>query len=342
LAAGFNRPPGLRRAIQVPEYRFAREADALRDQRSWFYLPPLGIAPDSPASHVISVQEPPPEIDPLIQAGDYEWNSYRPAGDWSARRLLAPTDAPDPQRRPEALASTYTRLSTGAPQTLTIAAASPRPVRPDLVFTGNEGARSEVRVRVDGETILTRPLRAATGRLTLPELSLGRHRVLIETSGNARFYLSNVSAGGGPTYAVNLANRVTPGTTRFVFEKTTSGAELFSFRFYPVLPATGRRQVDVTIGEAGQADAGPHEDSTLRRRRYDLRLDAEPAHPVLGTSGTRVGAERRFVAELGADLPPGRYPIAVHLHGAGEAYMTFATAMPGRREARGLRRGGDE
>ncbi len=342
FAAAFNRPARLRRTIRVPEGRYARDPDALRQHRSWFYLPPADIAPDSPASTVVSVQEPPPEIDPLIQAGNYDWTAYRPQGDWVARRLLTPTDPPDPERRPEALAATYTELSAGTTHEVKIDAASPRPVRPDLVFTRTGADRATLRVDIDGEESLTRDLRAPTGRLTLPEMRLGRHRIRIRSEGEARFYVSNVTRGGGGAYSLSLVNRIQPGTTRFIYDKTSPDATMLSFRFYPQRPTTGRQQLDVDIGQADVADAGPHADLTLRRRRYDVRLDAEPRNRVIGGGGGAVGAERRFVATLGADLPPGRYPITIHYEGPREAFMRVSTATPGRSETREIRRGGSE
>lgn len=344
VAAAFNRPDGLRRTIRVPEYRYARAPDALRVHRSWFYLPPDNLGAGSPASTVVSIQEPPPEIDPRLQAGDYDWTTYRPEGEWSARRLLTPTDPPEPERRPEALGTTYTELRAGGVHDVTIAAASPRPVRPELVFTGNTAGRARLHVSVDGSPHMVRTLRAASGRLSLPPVRLGRHRLRIDTDTDTdtRFYLSNIAAGGGSAYGLRLANRIAPGTTDFVFEKTSPGAELLSFRFYPSLPAPDRRIVDVTIGEAAVTDIGPHEDLTLRRRRYDLRIDAESEYPVLGAADRSVGAERRFVAELGADLPPGRYPVTLRVDGSGEAFVTMSTAKPGRSETRGTQKGGLE
>ncbi|GEM_PF-7079786 len=341
-AAVFNRPDGLRRTVRVPGDRFARP-DTLRDRRSWFYLPPAEVATTPEATSTVAVQARPPEIDPAIAAGDYDWQAYRPEGAWSARRILTPRPG-DEAVRPEALATTYTPLPTGETRRVRIDAAAPRPVRPRLVFAGHDaGRRASVRVTVDGERVLERRLGAASGRLTLPAVTRGRHRIRIDSGAAARFYLSNV-AGAARPFGLRLANRLRPGTTRFMYEKTSEGAELLSFRLYPVLPSAGRRAVEVTVGGARPAGLTPHDSLTLPHRRYEVRVDAPGAgYPVLGAADT-VGEARRFFLELGADLPPGRYPVEVRLAGEREAYLSLSRTRPGRSDARGVsRRGaGDE
>ncbi len=340
-AAVFNRPDGLRRTVRVPEGRFARP-EALRDRRSWFYLPPAEEATAPEATATVAVQARPPEIDPAIAAGDYDWQAYRPEGDWSARRILTPRPG-DEAVRPEALGTTYTPLPAGETRRLRIDAASPRPVRPSLVFAGHDaGRRAPLRLMVDGERVLERSLGASSGRLRLPAVARGRHRIRIESDSAARFYLSNV-AGATRQFGLRLANRLRPGTTRFMYEKTSEGAELLSFRLYPVLPSAGRRVVEVTVGGARIAGLTPHDSLTLPRRRYEISVDdAETAYPVLGVADT-VGEARRFFVELGADLPPGRYPVDVRLEGEREAYLSLSRTMPGRSEARGVhRRGADD
>lgn len=335
-AAAFNRPNGLRRTVRVPEDRFAAQGAALRDRRSWFYLPPDDESLGPKATSLVAIQGRPPKVDPRIAAGDYDWQAYRPAGSWAARRILLPKEGAGAVR-PEALGSTYTPLAIGEPQRLRIDAAAPRAVRPNLVFAGNQG-RSSLRVRVDGERILERNLVAASGRLKLPAVERGRHRIQLETESSARFYLSHV-AGAERRWGLTLANRLQPGTTQFRYEKTTADAELLSFRFYPVLPSADRRVIDVTVGEGRVAGLRPYADLTLPRRRYDVRVDASTGFPVLGATDT-IGEARRFFLELGADLPPGTYPIRIHLRGEGEGYFRLATTTPGRSEARGVRRQG--
>jgi len=339
-AAAFNRPNNLQRTIRVPEDRFARPQNALRDRRSWFYVPPTEKAVPADATKIMAIHTRPPRINPVIAGGNYDWQSYRPEGDWSARRVLLPRQD-DAEVRPEALNATYTPLPTGEMRRLRIDAASPRPVRPSLVFVGHDvGQDASVKLTVDGKLVFERTLSAASGRLKVPALTRGRHEIRVESDSQARFYLSNV-VGGTRRFDLRLANRLRTGTTRFVYEKTKSGAELLSFRLYPVLPSSKRRRVDVTIDGARVAGLTPYANLTLPRRRYDVRVDTGSGYPVLGAADT-VGEARRFFLQLGAELPAGRYPVDVRLHGEREAYLTLSTTTPGRSEARDIRRMGVE
>jgi hypothetical protein len=60
---------------------------------------------------------------------------------------------------------------------------------------------------------------------------------------------------------------------------------------------------------------------------------AEPI-PVLNSAQPPLVGGQRFFLPLGADLPPGKYPIKFALEGAPEAYLTLYRLSPGQSELR--------
>jgi hypothetical protein len=329
LAAAYNRPAGLPRRFHVPEDYHAGEPDAERRQ-TWFPVRPRewqarlaeGRAP------VVVAPQPPPEDDPEILAGIYEWEQFFPEGDWLARDLLLPRSS-ERMPRAEALAVSYVELPPGPPLRLSFASATlGAEVEPQLVYLREEAAPVDLRVRIDGETVLETTLTARRGTLALPRLQGGKHEVTVEASGPVSVLVNQVE--DAPTaFLRRRALRIGPGEIAFEIEKRAEEDELLVLHAFPQSGELSRQELRVVV-EGVDRDIGPFAGWTLSHREYNLRLGPEAGDiPVLGRDDAFVGPERSMLVPLSQDLPPGNYRLRLHLDAGPDFYLVLSRTVSG-------------
>ena len=324
---GFTRPLGVSDHVMIPEDRFASE-DTDDSRRTWFYLRPEdweAMILDRRAP-LLEAPAPPPELDPEISAGRYDWEQFLPRGDWLGRKMLIPADnATLP--RPEALASSYVSIPLGKEQRLSFATrlGSPK-VEMDLVYRKPEVKPVTITVRIDGKAVVSETAVGTVGSFSLPPIDAGVHRVVVDGPAGITAFLNNVE-GHPASLTRRLAIRLPVGETVFDVEKQTDAEELMVAR---VFPSTDKeRQTLRFILEDPVRPIGPVSGWTQAEREYSIRAGTGAKDvAVLGTD-QMVGPERRFVVPLGADLPAGRYTLRVVLEGGAELYLVLSRTTPG-------------
>ncbi len=280
---------------------------------------------------ILNVQPRPPEVAPELVAGLYEWESFRPEGDWLGREILVPRDSPVPPRR-RALGSLFQAVPNGRPLQLQFAADGRRTVRPRLVYLRDREGPLPLTLSVDGAPVYSGRVRSRRGIIELPALPPGGHAIKVDAGGSGRF-LINHAAPRGRLWIKRLASRLRPGRVSFFYRKTTTNDEVLSLRFHPRYGHRERLRLEVAI-RARPGHAGPHPYLTLTNRVYDIRVDNTEALPVLGTRNEYVSAGHPFFVRLGSDIPPGRYRVDVRLVDGPAGYVVMSKTTPGERARR--------
>ena len=189
-----SRPPELPRLSRVPEDRFEH---GLRGARvpAWFGMRPRDYERRilEHRSRLLAVQSRPPERVSALAGGDYQWQDYRPEGDWLARVLFTPRDADSPMRE-DALPSTFSPLPANRSQRRLFPRYHGQTVlRPTLVWLTRPGREVTLQVTVDDQPPQTLRGRGAFGQARLRPLASGRHRIRVDAPAGVRLYLNHVA-----------------------------------------------------------------------------------------------------------------------------------------------------
>jgi hypothetical protein len=327
LATASSHPPGTEREFLVPEDSFAPHADAGR-RATWFSVRPENWENLVSANRAVMITVPqrPPEVDPEIAAGLYEWEQFTPEGSWLARDLLVPRNS-SPARQ-QALSAIYTPIPTDETVALVFTLPVQVPtVQPELIYLRQGTGPLTIRGTVDGRELFRQTVGATRGTIPLPAFAAGRHDIRITTSQAAEILINQVAPGPGSVIR-RRALRLAAGETWFEIEKKSADPEIVAAHLFPQSGGEQRQIVRVAI-EGGEQTIGPLEDWTIRQREYSVRIGPEePDVRVLGAEQT-VGPERTLFLPLGSDLPAGRYRLRFTLPHGPEAYLALTRTTPG-------------
>lgn len=344
LLAGYNRPPDLPWRAMVPEDYFAPE-DPLSTRPAWFGMRPADWEALLAAnrSALLAVQPRPPEDDPELLAGRYDWEQFVPAGNWLAREVLVQREA-TPVRR-LSLASIFSPLPEGGEVAAEFVAATPGgTATPQLMFLRDQGGPATLRLEVDGRAVFSAQVAAARGTVAVPPIPAGTRRLRAFAPPGTALYINQATPHPGALIS-RRAIRLVSGETVFEFEKRMpaegEAPELVVAHFYGQ-PAAGeappRQEVAIIVEGGPPRGPGPHLGFTIRERLYDVRRGPEPPDVrVLGAAG-QLGPERILFLPFGPDLPPGLYRVRVRLSNGPEALLSLTRTTPGIAERRDIRR----
>lgn len=339
LIAAANRPPTLTREIQIPEafYAFADSTT----QPGWFTLLPVDAEQFLLNNRVllVAVQPRPPEDDPQVMAGRYQWEDYQPAGNWRARQLLTPAE-PAAIRRPQTLPVLFAEIPVGREQEVEfVAPEGHHELSPTLLYVRPRGASQPVALRavVDGQVRRDILVDGHASEIQLPPLANGQHRVTVLGPKEGQAFLNYLpSEGPLPTVLARTALRFDSTRLGFDYEKRTSEDELLSLRLYTPHQITDRTHVRVRIDGPPTTGTGPFLGWTFRDRRYDIRPATGAPVPVLGTKAEFVTTGQFLAIPLGDDLGPGLYRIHLELEQGPGGYIIVSKITSGVTEQRSV------
>jgi len=339
LVTAANRPATLPREMQIPE-EFYSFADSTA-QPGWFTLWPVGAEQLLLDNRVllVAVQPRPPEDDPEVVAGRYQWEDYQPAGNWRARQLLTPAE-PAVIRRTQTLPVLFDEIPVGQEQVVEfVAPAGRHELTPTLLYVRPQMASQPAAVRalVNGQVRRDILVDGHASEIQLPPLASGSHRVTVLGPEDGRAFLNYLPSGGAsPTHLVRTALRFDSTSLSFDYEKRTSEDELLSLRLYTPHQTTARTHVRVRIVGPPVEGTGPYVHWTFRDRRYDIRPATSMPVPVLGTRAELVTTGQVLAVPLGDDLRPGWYRIQMDLEQGPGGYVIFSKITPGVAEQRSV------
>lgn len=330
LIGAYTRPSDLPRTVRVPEDYAPGRPKEDRGQPFWFPVLPVGAADLLLAgfTSLMVVQDRPPQPDPEILAGRYDWQDYNPQGAWRGRYLLSPRE-PDMPLRAQARESVFQPLPVGTPVRLDLKGTPGRlTVAPTLLALRDRDTPCPVRVTMDGQEVYSDVLLARSDTVRLPPVAAGPHTLSLRTCQPPGRWLIN-AAGETPNSLVRrLAYRLDGKGEQFIYPKAAAGEQILTGVLRTTPDQKGRLRLRVTVETPPRALLGPALRLTPREWNYDILPDHDNLLPVLDTPTEAVGQGQRFFLPLGDDLPVGNYPIHMRLEG-GTGYLSFYQVVPG-------------
>lgn len=268
LVFGATSPPDWVRTQRVPEEQF--DFDSRRERiLAWFPLRPEGYERYvlSGSSRLVALQPRPPEADPWLSGGLYQWNDYHPNGAWHGRQALLAREPGLPYRE-EALPATYAELPPGRERLFEFPSYHGLEwIAPGLAWLAEREGPAEIRVYVDGRLHLATRVVGSLGELRLPLLAAGRHRLRVE--GPGRYFVNHTRVGASGRVKRLVVRFHRP--LYFWHERTTTEAEHLTLRYFPTAGA-GRSLIRVRI-EGGPDNGISASGWLFRDRLYDIRHD---------------------------------------------------------------------
>ncbi len=330
----------LSRITQVPEdYHAYYRRTSLN--RTWYALNPPNDQEliQANRSFILRTSTRPPENDEDIAAGNYQWQRFRPSGQWIGRQMLVP-QAAEINVRDRALASVYSELKQSAIYDFSsfLAASTHVPVR--LIVISPEGPGT-VTLSVNDQQVFSKEIRSARGEIDLSNVALPDSGSISAASDHpARFFLSGCDVAGAERYLKRTAQRLGKSSLSFEYEKQSHEEELLTMQMYRRQSDDDRCQLRVTIAPApgsSPAAAGPAVGWTTMNRTYDLRPHGEQSSLLIGDD-SKVDVGHRCFIRLGKELIPGMYKIQVErIDNGPEGYVLMYQTLPGQRPQRSIK-----
>lgn len=326
LVSAHSRPFRLPREIRVPEDFFDDNA-AGRRIPAWFPLRPDRYEESvlNNRSRVIAIQPRPAEENADLVAGRYQWEDYRPRGDWLARPIYSPREPGTPFRE-ESLPTTFSPLPAGRPVDRDFPAyQGMSAVTPTLVWIGRPEAVT-LTVEIDDQPPLRMRVAGPHVEIPLPPLAAGRHRLQVASTRPGSLYVNHLRPAAGAVVR-RLAQRFS-GSLTFDYERSANIEETLTVRLFQ--PADTKRAGTLTVQVAGPAlpELKPLEGWIFNERHVAVRPDASFQAPVFGAAGEACDPGQPVYIPFSADAPKGNYRIVVQAGAGAGGYLTLSRLGP--------------
>ena len=333
LITAFSRPADLPRALNLPEDNYATQLVGTR-QPAWFPFKPRNANQLQAAglSSLIVTQRRPPEDDPLLLAGQYDWQSFEPQGAWLARQLLQPREATTPLRS-SALGSTFRPIQTGRVEHLELRhLPGINQVNPQLIYLRDSELPAQLQVIINGQIVHEEEIIGHQGEVQLPPIVTGVHQLQLNFDEQAR-WLINYAGADQHSYLKRLAYRLVDTGLTFEYHKQQTEALLSAQLFLPY-GQRERSSISIQVEPHSNTTIGPHRHWSFLHRINTIRADSQQPITVLNTQGEQLSDGQRFFIPLGSDLPQGHYRIHITPNTDQPSYLSLYQLTPGETEQR--------
>jgi hypothetical protein len=325
----YSRPSQLVKYLKVPEdYSVSRMQGPA--QPSWFTVRPRDTVQRREAEQtgIVLVQARPPEYDPLVQAGQYEWDSFLPETDARGQMILLPPTEGQPPR-PDSFS--YFPVAVGDEQRVRFQAQPPQPqVAPTLMLVFTNGTGGSASVSLDGQTILDMRFQSPVTAVQLGNLRAGEHRLRISASAPVQAYVNNLESATNTAYLQRYCTMASSNVLSFAYTKQRADSELLVLRiFSPVTTNPQPYEVRFKLKPSVPPRVGPFPALTFAERKADVTPGAVgQTWLVSGTPALLDEGEPVFFP-IGPDLPPGRYQVEVRVTAPSVRWLSLSRTTPG-------------
>jgi hypothetical protein len=336
-----TRPDELQRTQRLPDE--GTQSGRLESAaRTWFPL-----QPDNAMVHrrhhqslVMKVQARPPDRDPAILAGHYEWESFQPRSFWQGRYFLTRRESSGPLRE-EASNTTYCEWPIRHAERLTVR--PPRgaaELRPRLIYVADHLAAQPIRLILDERAWFSFRPRALQGELVLPELSSAiadsGHSLQIVAEPGIRIFLRSLLTERPRLYLKRFGLLFSEGQLQFEVDKHSAETERLLVRVYFPNGLDRPLSLRARLLNVHRVSSGPFSDWTLTSRQFEIEPQPASRSPVLDDEAATIDSGQRCLLRLGDDLPPGPYTLHLSLPGDAprDVYAIVSRLTPAPPESR--------
>jgi hypothetical protein len=332
-----NRSPKMAKLTRVPEDYFKSQTHDpdIQKQPTWFPLKPVNYNKlfNDQRTYLVLLQYRPPEINPDIEAGQFQWDAFKPEKNRAGHFILIPAQKKEYQRD-AALVSTYTPLSANTEISVNVKSSGLRRIiTPQLLFFQKEPDNPfSIRVSRNGMPYFTARLVGPSGRLYLPPLSKGPQVLKFHTSKSVDLMMNQITPSPGEDqFHKRFAYRLTPGNPISIpYIKQTADEETLSLAVAFPFIAPQRLKISATLHCARSLPWGPFKELTIQHRTFSIRSDNNGPVYILNSSQPMMGSRHRCFFPIRSDLKPGKYRISLSLNGTKRAYVVLYRVLPGR------------
>lgn len=323
---GYTRPGDLPRAMRTPEDTVVPEAekDAIP---GWFGLQPVEFENQilNGASRLLAIQMQAPENRPELPGGQFTFEDFHALSGGAARIFFAPREPGVPDRA-EAAGVTYRPLpADGRIHLLTEPGRIA--ITPRLAWVTDSVQLQRYAVTADSRPWVEGTGTAVVGETILPALAPGPHRLQVDASHKARWFLTHL--GVGPAWVKRRALRFI-GKLQFEVERTGNEEEFISVRLFRPASSAGRMKVKVWVDAPTPADTlAPMAGWLFTERVHDVRPSGQFALPLAETSDEKTDAGQPFYIPFPKGSPKGRYRITLIPEG-GSGWVSVSRIIPAR------------
>ena len=173
LVNAYVRPPQFAGVTQVPEdYQAFERLQSIN--RSWFNLYPTNHRTliRENRSYLVQVQPRPREIDERMLAGQYEWHSFAPSGQWIGRQLLVPQDSIHEIRQQAESVTYYELINDREYEFESFRSANQTFPSAKMIVVG-DGSPAQIQVLINGRQAFSEDLVTRFGHFELRDLDFG-------------------------------------------------------------------------------------------------------------------------------------------------------------------------
>jgi hypothetical protein len=326
LVAAHTRPWTLAREQRIPDDFYAWDAAGKRIP-AWFLLKPDQQEQllSNDRSRLLQLQSRPLALNEQqgkMLSGQYQWQDFRPRGNWLARPIYTPRD-PDVPYREDALPTLFTPLALARPNKLEF----PRyqgstVVTPTLVWLdGKQNCKpacqpsTRLDISVDGQPFFSIEPHGPYGEYALPGISAGTHQIQVRSNNqhaSGQVLINHVRPAAN-AWLRRVGQRFN-GEMVFDYDRHSAQDETLSVRLYQ--PAGQQQAGKLTVNIEGPALP------TLTPLSGWVFLDriasvspAPGTGKVFDTEGQQSDGGNPIYLPLPKDAPLGRYRITLRAAG---------------------------
>jgi hypothetical protein len=331
LVNAYSRPGQLAKRIRIPE-DYSPAGIMAPEQPSWFTLRPRDYLQRrlSGQAGIVRVQARPPDYDPLVQAGQYEWDSFLPETEARGQMILLPAAEGQPPR-PDSQPFSYFPVTVGAKQRVRFQAQSwQAQVEPTLMLVFTNGSPGSATVSVDGQTLLDNRLEAAVTQVRLGTLTAGEHELNISATRPVSAYLNYLEPATNAAYLQRFCTLASSNALSYPYLKRQTNAEVLVLRiFSPRATNPPPFEVRLRLKTAARNGAGPFTGLTFPEREALVTPRAIGCTWLVAASSVQLDDGEFVFFPVGPDLPPGRYDLEVQFAGASRHWLSLSRTTPG-------------
>jgi hypothetical protein len=330
-ANGYSRPFQLPKRIRVPE-DYSPVGRLAPEQPSWFSLRPIDHRQrrELGRTALVRLQPRPPDQDPLILAGQFEWDSFLPENDPSGRMILMPATTALPSR-PESLSFTYSPIGVGGEQRLRF---EPLPweqsVAPSLILVSTNSSPGSATVSVDGHVISSRRLDTPVIALRLGSLPAGDHLIKVAADNAVSAYANFLRPITNAAYLQRFCVETSSREMHFRYVKHQTGMEALVLRIFSPIAAGARPfKVNLRLRPSTSAGSGPFAEVTFLEREAWVTPGSLGTTWLVGATPAQLDGGQAVFFPVGADVPPGEHELEVRISASSTRWLSLSRTTPG-------------